>query len=94
MKSELSIGWAQGDPKDADEADQELDDMQSQCTQRQQQRRELAFVEAHRFVSHARELGGVLSPISESFCKYSRRRASDHTDARVVIEVLAGRAFV
>lgn len=94
INKELSRSWAQEVPKDAGEAHDELDEMRRECSRRQQQRRNPAFHEAHRFISNAQAYGGVHAPISESFPRSARRRSSEYPSARVDIEVQTGKAFV
>jgi hypothetical protein len=94
MNPERSAAWAQESPKTADSALDDLSRLHDGCTHAQRARRELAFVQARRFISNARAGGGVPAPVSESFPGDERYQPEDFPNARVDIEVKRGMAFV
>lgn len=88
MNPELSRPWAQKVPRLADDAINDLGELEAECTPSQLSKRAQAFLKARRFVNNARG-NGVWAPV-----RWSHSNPRVDKTARVDIEVSLGRAFV
>ena len=82
--------WERGDPYPAAAGHSDLSGLEAGLGKAARERRETCFKLAHRFITNAKNGGGV-GPTSVS---WPAARPHEDTDVRVDIEVRKGRAFV
>ncbi|WP_372365472.1 DUF4157 domain-containing protein [Candidatus Uabimicrobium sp. HlEnr_7] len=86
--------WARLSSPTAKEANIGLTSLLPSLTEKEKKRRVAGFVEASKFITRAKSVGGIPAPFSDSFPTDKSKRDKKYPDARVDIEVKKGHAFI
>jgi hypothetical protein len=91
MREQKSWPWARNTPVSAAEGIERLAELEARCTKDELKQRAGAFRRARRFIAQAAAQGGVTPEAQPASFQDPKRTIPD---ARVDIEIRAGRAFL